>query len=129
DEVLDDTSAILDTAEQTLRGAGLGLPLQTGSAIIGARVLSNDAAAAAGERDAMRTLANALAEELAARPSAHSDVHVNIVLHVAPAVVKASAEAAGGQEIVGGALLSTNDWAPQENIDGVQVTDAALRAG
>ena len=44
DEVLDDTSAILDAAEQSFRGAGLGLPLQTGGAIIGARLLSDDAA-------------------------------------------------------------------------------------
>jgi len=42
DEVLDDTSAILDAAEQSFRGAGLGLPLQTGSALIGARVLPKD---------------------------------------------------------------------------------------
>jgi len=40
DEVLDDTSAILDAAEQSFRAAGLSLPLQTGSAIIGARALS-----------------------------------------------------------------------------------------
>jgi hypothetical protein len=128
DEVLDDTSAILDAAEQTLRGAGLTLPLQTGSAIIGARVLSADAAGAAGERDAMVALANGLAEELAARPSAHADVHVNIVVHVAPAVVKTSAEAAGGKEVVGGLLLSTNEWAPQQSVDGVQVTEAAKAA-
>jgi serine/threonine-protein kinase len=125
DEVLDDTSAILDTTEQTLRGAGMTLPLQTGSTIIGARVLADDAGAAASERAAILTLANGLAEELAARPSAHPDVHVNIAVHVAPAVVKASAEAQGGKEVVGGALLSTSDWAPQENVDGVTVTDAA----
>jgi hypothetical protein len=71
------------------------------------------------------TLANTLREELAARPSAHADVHVNIVVHVAPASVKASAEATGGKEVTGGALLSTSDWAPQANVDGVHVTDAA----
>jgi serine/threonine protein kinase len=125
DEVLDDTSAILDTTEQSLRGAGMTLPLQTGSTIIGARVLSDDAAAAARERSALVTLANTLADELGARPSAHPDVHVNITVHAAPAVVKASAEAPGGKEVVGGALLSTSDWAPQDNVDGVHVTDAA----
>ena len=52
DELLDDTSAILDATEQSLRGAGMTLPLQTGNAIIGARVLSSAAASAAGERDA-----------------------------------------------------------------------------
>ena len=106
DEVLDDTSAILDAAEQSLRGAGMTLPLQTGNAIIGARVLSADAGKAAGERDAdawrSRTT---LAQELAARPSAHADVHVNIVVHVGRAVVKDSADAPGGKEIVGGELL------------------------
>jgi hypothetical protein len=125
DEVLDDTSAILDTAEHTLRSGGMTLPLQTGSAIVGARVLSADPAAAAGERDATVVLANELAQELAARASAHSDVHVNVVVHVANAQVKESAEAIGGREVVGGELLSTTDWAPAENADGVVVTDAA----
>jgi hypothetical protein len=36
--------------------------------------------------------------------------------------VKASAEAAGGKEIVGGELLSTADWAPNDRVDGVHVT-------
>jgi serine/threonine protein kinase len=125
DEVLDDTSSILDATEQSLRAGGMTLPLQTGSAIMGARVLSDDPAKAAGERDAVVALANTLREELAARPSAHADVHANIVVHVAPASVKASAEATGGKEITGGALLSTSDWAPQENVEGVHVTDAA----
>jgi serine/threonine protein kinase len=125
DEVLDDTSAILDTAEQTLRAAGMTLPLQTGSAIVGTRVLSDDPDAAVTERAAAVALATALAQELEARPSAHSDVQVNVVVHVAPAVVKASAEAAGGREVVGGELLSTADWAPQQIVDGLHVTEAA----
>jgi hypothetical protein len=29
---------------------------------------------------------------------------------------------------VGGQLLSTNEWAPQQSIDGVQVTEAAKAA-
>ena len=127
DEVLDDTSAILDATEHTLRSGGMTLPLQTGSAIIGARVLSTDAGAAAGERDATVVLANELAQELGARASANADVHVNIVVHVANAQVKESTEAIGGKEVVGGELLSTSDWAPQENVDGVHVTDAAKR--
>jgi serine/threonine-protein kinase len=125
DEVLDDTSAILDATEHVLRSGGMTLPLQTGSAIIGTRVLSTDAASAAGERDATVALANELAQELGARPSAHADVHVNIVVHVANAQVKESTEAIGGREVVGGELLSTSDWAPQENVDHVHVTDAA----
>jgi len=127
DEVLDDTSAILDATEHSLRGAGMTLPLQTGSAIIGARVLSADARKAAGERDQVVALAKGLAEELGARSSAHADVHVNIVVHVGQAVVKDSADAPGGKEVVGGELLSTTDWAPQGSVNGVHLTDAARR--
>jgi hypothetical protein len=125
DEVLDDTSAILDATEHSFRGAGMTLPLQTGNAIIGARVLSADAGTASGEREAALALANSLAGELGSRPSAHASVHVNIAVHIADAVVKDSAETAGGKEIVGGELLSTADWAPHENVAGVHVTDAA----
>jgi hypothetical protein len=61
------------------------------------------------------------------RPSAHSDVHVNIAVHVARAVVKASDEAPGGKEVVGGELLSTADWAPPQPVEGVHVTAAARK--
>ncbi len=124
DAVLDDTSAILDATEQAFRGAGLGLPLQTGSAIIGARVLSDDAATAA-TRDELVGLAHSLADELAARPTSVPDVHVNISVHVGPASIKDSAEAPDGKEIIGGEILSTSDWAPQENVDGVHLTPSA----
>jgi serine/threonine-protein kinase len=125
DEVLDDTSAILDAAEQSFRGAGLGLPLQTGSALIGARVLSDDAAMASGQRAAVLAVAAELHEALAARPSAVVGVHVNIAVHVGRAAIKDSADAPGGKEIVGGEVMSTGDWAPQENVAGVYLTAAA----
>jgi serine/threonine-protein kinase len=124
DAVLDDTSAILDATEQSLRGAGLGLPLQTGSAIIGARVLADEPGAADAARDEVVAVAQALADELAARPTAVAEVHVNITVHVGPASVKDSAEAPDGKEIVGGEILATADWAPQENVAGVHLTAA-----
>ncbi len=127
DEVLDDTSAILDATEQSFRGGELTLPLQTGNAIVGARVLAADAAAARGERASVVALASALASALAARPSAHPAVHVNVSVHVAPAMVKDSADAPGGREVVGGEIMSTADWAPADNVDGVHVTDSAKR--
>src|SRR5262249_15646391 len=74
--VLDDPSATLDATEQCLRGAGLTLPLLTGSAIIGARVLSDDPGAAAGERAEIVGVATGLGEALATRPSAVPEVHV-----------------------------------------------------
>ena len=129
DEVLDDTSAILDAAEQSFRGAGLTLPLQTGSAIIGARVLPADGPARVAQRDQVVAVAQGLAEALAARPSAHAGVHVKISLHVAPALVKDSAEAPGGKEIIGGEIMSTGDWTPQENVAGVHLSDAARAPG
>jgi hypothetical protein len=125
DEVLDDTSMILDTAEQAFRGAGLVLPLQTGSALIGARVLSGDSKEATDQREQLTALANTLAEDLASRSTLHAGVHVNISMHVDKAAIKDSSEAPGGKEIIGGELLSIADWAPQENIAGVHFTAAA----
>jgi len=125
DEVLDDTSAILDAAEHAFRGAGLTLPLQTGSALIGARVLAADSARASQESADVLTLAHVLSDELAARPTAHPGVHVNICFHVGRAAVKDSSEAPGGKEIVGGDVLSTASWAPAENVHGVYVPSAA----
>jgi hypothetical protein len=116
---------ILDTAEQAFRGAGLVLPLQTGSALIGARVLSGDAKEATAEREKLTALANSLADDLAGRATLHAGVHVNISMHVDRAAIKDSAEAPGGKEIIGGDLLSIATWAPQENVSGVHLTAAA----
>ena len=104
------------------------LPLQTGNAIIGARVLSADAGAAAGERAAAVALANepgARAGRARRRQTPTSTSTSSFTS--ADAQVKESAEATGGKEVVGGELLSTADWAPQDNVDGVHVTDAAKR--
>ena len=102
------------------------LPLQTGSAIIGARVLSADAAAAAGERDATVALANdARRRSWPRAPSAHADVHVNIVRPRGERAGQGIDEATGGKEVVGRRAAVDADWAPQENVDGVHVTDAA----
>jgi eukaryotic-like serine/threonine-protein kinase len=125
DEVLDDTSAVLDAAEHAFRGAGLTLPLQTGSALIGGRILSGEAARAAKERADLLALAESLSGELAGRATLHRGVHVNICFHVGKAEVKDSAEAPGGKEIVGGEVISPANWAPNENVEGVFVTPAA----
>ena len=122
DEILDDSSAVLDAAEQSFRAAGLLLPLQTGNAIIGAKVLSDDDGAGRKESDQILAIATALAAELRARPTAHADIHVNVAFHVDAAVVKDSSEAPGGKEIVGGGIISIGSWAPRDNVDGVHVT-------
>jgi hypothetical protein len=125
DAVLDDVSAVLDAAEQSFRAAQLTLPLQTGNAIIGARVLPDDAAAAGVARGEILSLGEALVAELGARPTAHPGVHVNVCVHVDSAVVRESAAAPGGKEVVGGNLVSVADWAPREEVAGLYVSDAA----
>jgi eukaryotic-like serine/threonine-protein kinase len=124
DELLDDVSAVLDLAETTLRDGGWQLTLQTGNAILGAKVLADGAAAAAARAEA-RAVAGALAAELAARPGAHADVHVNVCVHVGAADVRESPETPGGRAITGGAVTSLGDWAPQENVVGVFVSPSA----
>jgi serine/threonine-protein kinase len=125
DELLDDSSAALDAAEQAFRDAGLLLALQTGSALIAARILSDAPAEAARERAAVQEVAERLAEQLAERPTAHPEVHVNVCLHVDRAAVRDAADAPGGREIIGGEIVSIGAWAPQENVEGVYLTPAA----
>jgi serine/threonine-protein kinase len=125
DEVLDDTSAILDAAEHAFRGAGLTLPLQTGSALIGARVLSDDPAEAAAGRREVLALATTLADELRGRATAVEGVHVNISFHVDKAFIKDSSEVPGGKEIVGGEAITPAGWAPEDDIEGLFVTPSA----
>jgi serine/threonine protein kinase len=125
DELLDDSSAALDAAEQTFRDAGLVLALQTGSALIAARILPEAAGEAARERAAVLEVAERLAEQLAERPTAHPEVHVNVCFHVDRAAVREASDAPGGREIVGGDIVSIGNWAPQENVSGVYLTPAA----
>jgi serine/threonine-protein kinase len=119
DEILDDGSAVLDVAEHSMREAGLALPLQTGCALVAAKILSDDTQQAARERSQIVEIANNLAREIAQRPNAHPDVHVNVCVHVDRAVVRESAEVPGGREIIGGEIISTGVWAPQGNVSGV----------
>ena len=125
DELLDDSSAALDAAEQAFRDAGLVLALQTGSALIAARILPEPPGEAARERAFVLEVAERLAEQLAERPTAHPEVHVNICFHVDRAAVRDAADAPGGREIVGGEIVSIGAWAPQENVTGVYLTPAA----
>lgn len=128
DELLDDVSAVLDAAEQRLRERGWQLPLQTGNALLGAKLLP----AGERERETARaegvSLANAMAEQFAARPGAQVDVHVNVSVHVDAAEIRDSEEVPGGKEITGGAVTSIGVWAPQQNVPGVHLTAAVLTA-
>jgi serine/threonine protein kinase len=125
DELLDDVSAVLDMAEQTLRETGWQLPLQTGNALLAAKVLPETEAEASVARAQGRRVASMLAEELAARSGAHPDVHVNVSMHVDTAETKESSETPGVKEIVGGQITSISNWAPQQNVPGVHLTPSA----
>jgi len=124
DEMLDDVSAVLDLAETTLRDGGWQLALQTGNAILGAKVLPGGDAGAAARAEARRA-AMALVADLAARPGAQPDVHVNVCVHVDDAEVRDAMEIPGGKEITGGAITSIGTWAPQENVAGLHVSPTA----
>ncbi|MEP6653604.1 MAG: serine/threonine-protein kinase [Myxococcales bacterium] len=129
DELLDDVSAVLDAAEQQLREEGWQLPLQTGNALLGVKLLPQ----AEGDRGAARAggiaLAHALAAQFASRATAHADVHVNVTLHVDGAEVRDSDDVPGGKEITGGGVTSIGAWAPQENVSGVHLTVAVAAVG
>jgi hypothetical protein len=108
-----------------LRERGWQLPLQTGNALLGAKLLPvGERERETARREAV-SLANALAEQFAARPGVQVDVHVNVTVHVDAAEVRDSDEVPGGKEITGGAVTSIGAWAPQHNIPGVHLTAAA----
>jgi eukaryotic-like serine/threonine-protein kinase len=125
DELLDDVSAVLDMAEQTLRQEGWQLPLQTGNALLGAKVLPESEPEARVARAEARRMGGKLAEDLARRQNAHAAVHVNVCLHVDSADVRESADVPGGKEIVGGQVTWIAQWAPQENVVGLAMTPLA----
>jgi serine/threonine protein kinase len=128
DEILDDSSAVLDAAEQRLRDAGLAISLQTGSGLLATRILSDPAEPALLERREVLAIAKALAAELADRPNAHPELHVNVSFHVDRALVRGGVgqPESGEREIVGGEIISVGTWAPGENIVGVYVTPSGL---
>ncbi|MES1205746.1 MAG: serine/threonine-protein kinase, partial [Pseudomonadota bacterium] len=125
DELLDDVSAVLDMAEQALRDDGWYLALQTGNALLGAKVLPEKETESAAARAKDRAFAQVMASQISGRSGAHADVHVNVCLHVDAAEVKNSDDQPGGKEIVGGGVLSIAQWAPQANVNGLFMTAAA----
>jgi hypothetical protein len=125
DAVLDDVSAILDAGEQVLRAGGWQLVLQTGNALLGARVLPVASSELQTAMQVGRELAQTLSADLSRRPTGHADVHINICVHVADAQTRESSEVQGGREIAGGNITAIADWAPQENAVGVVVSEPA----
>lgn len=121
--VLDDCADLLDQAEQTLRAAGLVLPLQTGSSILAVLVLTGSAEAQVKQRDDVAAIASRLAGALAERSTARPALHLEVTLHVDRALVR------GSGEIGGGAIVNVSTWGLADRVAGLGLTTAAVQAG
>jgi hypothetical protein len=112
-ELDDAATAVVDQAEAALRDAGFQLLLQTGSAVLGARLLSDDRPAQRQDRQGALQLARALVQRFQAT------VLAKVSLHAAGARV-------GDGRITGGEISDVAAWPPGAPRDGVLVTDAAV---
>jgi len=117
----------LDDAAATLRAAGFLLPLETGSALLGARLLLG---ADEDERKALEgaaRLVRELAASLSVMPAKNPGVRASACLHLDSALARVVGDE---HVIVGGPLLNIAAWAPQEPIAAASATrEAALAAG
>jgi serine/threonine-protein kinase len=121
DEMLEEMALILDSAEQRLGEAGFLLPLRTANALLGIRGIEGDSDPA--QEPAEMMLARDLLEELETRPHADSCLHVNVAVRRDAALfVERKGEPA---EVFGGPLLSIENWVPQTNVQGVELTCAS----
>jgi hypothetical protein len=107
-DALDDAfEAIMEEAEQTLRNAGLELPLVTGNVLLGTQLLPFEADA---RRDAQRSvvgLATGLARSLGYLAAANRGLEVNVSLHLGKALVGGTASA---PQVAGGPIMHILDW-------------------
>jgi eukaryotic-like serine/threonine-protein kinase len=123
DEALgDDTSSILDLAEEALEGAGFLVASSTGSEVLGVLPLPADPTRARCERRAAIAAMAALRARIDERPDADPRVRVNVCVHAADVVVR------GGSppEIVGGPLIRTELWVPRDDAPGLAGTREAI---
>jgi serine/threonine-protein kinase len=113
--LLDALEYVLDIAERTMRTAGLQIALMTGTSALGVVPFDREE-----EAEGLIAAARSLAEEVAAL-DLEGLGHVNICLHVAHAVVRATDR----REIAGGPLLDIATWAPRDNLAGLSATRSA----
>jgi serine/threonine-protein kinase len=104
--LLDDLASVLDMTEHALREAGFAILLQTGTTLLGARVLSEDDTTSTQEREDAREQARALSRKIAARSGAHPRLHVEVRLHVDSAVVRGPHAAPA----IGGVVVDVSTW-------------------
>jgi serine/threonine-protein kinase len=107
---------LLDETELALRQAGYALYLQTGSALLGVKVLPEDAAAGREERKAALALGRRILEPLRA-PGHDPRLKLAIQVHSDLAQMR-------GAEVIGGPLVDIESWARPGDAE-LRATDAA----
>jgi serine/threonine-protein kinase len=122
DALLDDLTSVLDTAEQKLRAGGLSIPLQTGSALVGILLLSDDPGQSREERERILKMAHRLYQEIVARDGADARIELSACVHADKALIRTSNQ---GPEIIGGAILTLGTWVPQQKPQGLYATSQA----
>jgi len=106
DAALARVADVLDRAERELLDASCLMPLQTGTAVLGVRILSVDPVKSSAERREVLAVANVL-HGYANSPEADARVQVLVCLHMDKAVVRSTS---AGLEIIGGPIARTADW-------------------
>jgi serine/threonine-protein kinase len=107
DEALfDDVADVLDLAERRLHEAGLTSLLHTGTSLLSARVLPDQAPSSSPDELKVREQARALAQQLAARPTAHPHVQVKVRVHVDEAELQGNPSA----PVVTGRIVDVTGW-------------------
>ncbi len=127
DALLDDLVIVLDTAEQRLRAGGLSIPLQTGSALVGILLLSDDPAQNRDERERIERerilkMALGLYQEILGRGGADARIQLSVCVHVDKALIRTTHQ---GPEVIGGAILTLATWVPHQNAQGLYATSQA----
>jgi Protein kinase domain len=120
DELLDEIAQALDLAEQTLRQAHFVVALHTGTTLLAARVLPDDAQAARAERKRALEEAVLLGRQMSKREG--NALRVDVCLHVDTALVRGSAAAPE----IAGAVLEVASWPAAANWNGIRATPATV---
>jgi hypothetical protein len=114
EELLDQVAEVLELAEQALNDGGFAVPLHTGNAVLGARVLPEDAAAARIDRKKALDQAVVLSRQIAQQQGGRTELVIDVTLHSDVAVVR-------GSEI-GGAIVEVSRWPAGNPWSGISAT-------
>lgn len=118
DALLDGIGEMLDAAEEALAGAGYELVLQTGNALVGARLLPDDDREALRERRRAVRVTENLHDVLAAHPAADPRLSWLVCAHEDAAV-------SDERHVAGGPVLRLGAWVPH-GVTGALVTRELL---